>query len=185
MRAIEIVEYQHEWKTAFDQLYNYLKSHLSIDNPSIEHIGSTSVIGLAAKPVIDLVIIIDNELEFEKTKKDLERIDYIHVGDQGIPKREVFKLTKPNNFYRHHLYVAFKDSLALKNHLVLRNHLRNHNEDVIRYGDLKKSLAYMFPHDIDSYVEGKTNFIISILRQYDFTNEYLDEIISSNKKPIK
>lgn len=182
MRTIEIVDYQVEWKSAFEELSDYLKSHLSITNPRIEHIGSTSVIGLAAKPIIDLVIVIDNESDFQQVKTDLEHIDYLHIGDQGIAKREVFKLIKPNKFYPHHLYVAYKNALSLKNHLVLRNHLRDHPEDVKRYADLKKELAIKFTHDIDSYVEGKTEFIVSILKQYDFPSQHLNEIISSNKK---
>jgi GrpB-like predicted nucleotidyltransferase (UPF0157 family) len=137
---------------------------------------------LSAKPILDIVIVVGSKQEFEKVKKALENIHYAHVGDQGIKDREVFKLTKPGDFFSHHLYVALRDSLGLKNQLTFRDHLREHSEDVQRYGDLKKELAKRFPDDMGSYIEGKTEFIISILKQYHFDEDELKEIRNINKK---
>jgi GrpB-like predicted nucleotidyltransferase (UPF0157 family) len=81
----------------------------------------------------------------------------------------------------HHLYVIYKDALALKNHLTLKKHLQNNPIDKEAYCKLKRDLASKYPNDIDSYVTGKTDFIISILKQYDFTQEELDSIIQINK----
>lgn len=182
MSKIEVVDYRPEWQSYFESLKQHLMDNIHVKDIKIEHIGSTSVIGLAAKPIIDLVIIFNDLSEFEELKTDLERIHYIHVGDQGITGREVFKSAFPTEFPTHHLYAASKDAPALKNHLTLRDHLRKHPDDVKAYGNLKKRLAISYPNDIDSYIEGKTDFIVSILRQYDSDNEYIDTIIAQNKK---
>lgn len=182
LKKVVVVDYQKEWKQAFEVMKTFFQRNIDIPNIQIEHIGSTSVEGLSAKPIIDIVIVVDSKQEFEKVKKALENIHYTHTGDQGIKDREAFKLTKPGDFYNHHLYVALRGSLGLKNQLTFRDHLREHPEDVQRYGDLKKELARQFPDDMASYIEGKTEFVISILKQYNFDEDELEEIISINKK---
>ncbi|MBU1145645.1 MAG: GrpB family protein [Firmicutes bacterium] len=181
-KQVVVVDYQSEWRQEFEVMKAFFRRNINIPNIQIEHIGSTSVEGLSAKPIIDIVIVVNSTKEFEKVKKDLENVEYTHVGDQGIKNREVFKLTKPSNFYHHNLYVALQGSLGLKNQLTFRNHLRKHPEDVQRYGNLKKELAKRFSFDISSYIEGKTEFIISILQQYNFDENELMEIININKK---
>ncbi len=182
MKKIVVVEeYNPAWKEEFSKLYQYLQNNLTISLP-IEHVGSTSVIGLPAKPILDVVIIVTNVYEFNIVKQDLAKIGYIHVGNQGIRQREVFKLIEPNNFFKHHLYVAYQNSLGLRNILCIRDHLRSNPIDKIAYGELKKALAKKFSQDISSYIEGKTSFIISILKQYNFTEDELEKIININKK---
>ncbi len=178
-RHIIVTDYNPKWNFYFEELKVYLLNHIDSSLP-IVHIGSTSVQGLSAKPIIDLTIIVDSFNQFTLVKDALEKINYIHKGDQGIKDREVFKLTQPNIFYAHHLYVSYRESLSLKNNLTLKKHLENHPEDVKRYSDLKRSLAQKYPHDIDSYIKGKTHFIITILKQYNFTINELEEIIGYN-----
>lgn len=181
-KRVIVVDPQFEWNHAFEDIKTFLLKNIGVPNIQIEHVGSTSVVGLSAKPIIDIVIVFNSMDEFEIIKRCLENINYIHVGNQGIQDREAFKLTKPNDLYNHHLYVALRGSLGLKNPLTFRDHLRNHPNDVQRYGNLKKELAKQYPFDIDSYIEGKTDFIISVLKQYDFSQEELMEIIKINKK---
>lgn len=86
----------------------------------------------------------------------------------------------PENQSAHNLYVCPRDSVALRNHVTLRDHLRVHPRDVVAYSSLKKQLAARFPDDIRRYVEGKTDFILSILAQYGFTSDSLDSIRHAN-----
>lgn len=90
MRTNHVIveEYNPEWKNAFELIKNELLTVLNGKIDSIEHVGSTSVEGLAAKPIIDIDIVIDNN--FEEVKKALESIGYIYEGDLGIRGREAF-----------------------------------------------------------------------------------------------
>lgn len=180
-KHVVVVDYDTQWVNEFNTLKALFKKSITLD-VDIEHIGSTSVLHLAAKPIIDIMIVIDTFEEFEEVKRCLESIGYFHNGDQGIKQREVFKLKEENGSFRHHLYVGYRSALSLKNQFTFRDHLRSHPKDVIKYGNLKKELAKKYPYDIDSYVEGKTDFVIGILRQYDFSEEEINEIVGVNKK---
>ena len=147
---------------------------------AIEHVGSTSVEGLAAKPVIDIDIIIDSNLKFPVITKILNELGYKHKGNLGVNGREVFQCIKPD--FPHNLYVCLDKCTALKNHLILRNHLRENPLDRNHYSKLKKQLAQKYSHDIDLYIAGKTEFILSVLKKYDFNLEELEIIKNINKK---
>jgi GrpB-like predicted nucleotidyltransferase (UPF0157 family) len=84
-----IVEYNNEWPILFCKIRDELWKNLS-SIIAIEHIGSTSIKGMCAKPIIDIDIVINNETDFVKTKEELEKISYYHNGNQGIIDREAF-----------------------------------------------------------------------------------------------
>jgi len=137
-----IVEYNESWPEQFISLKNILENNLS-KIIRIEHIGSTSIIGMCAKPLIDIVIIImDN---FVITKYELDTIGYYHNGDQGIPGREVFK--RANNIYddtldtiHHHLYVCDKNNKELKKFIHFRNYLNENERTKLEYRRIKKEI---------------------------------------------
>ena len=167
-----IVEPYHPiWSEAFLNIKKELDFVLKDDVIAIEHVGSTSVVGLKAKPIIDIDIIIDDKGCFDQIKDKLKTIGYIHEGDQGIEGREAFGYEHKPHLMRHHLYVCYKDNFHLKRHLALRDHLRNHPKDVEAYGLLKEGLAKKYPYNIEKYIEGKSNFILNIYRQYDLDKE--------------
>ena len=122
-----IEEYNEDWKNQYEQIKNILENSLS-KTIKIEHVGSTSIPGMWAKPIIDIDIVIENIYDCEKTKKELEEIGYLHKGDQGIKGREVFKR---NNIIKneildkinHHLYVCTKDNEELRRHILFRDYL--------------------------------------------------------------
>jgi GrpB-like predicted nucleotidyltransferase (UPF0157 family) len=142
-------------------------------------VGSTAVAGLAAKPVIDLDIVISCRDELCKAVMALGRLGYEHQGNLGIEDRDAFR-TPPDGL-AHNLYVCPRESLALRDHIRLRDHLRTHPPDVAAYSALKKQLAEKFPHDMESYVEGKSAFILSILAQYGLSTDRLDSIQRESK----
>jgi len=146
----------------------------------IEHVGSTAVPGLAAKPVIDLDIVIPSQQELPLMVVRLAGLGYEYLGNLGIQDREAFSM--PENQPAHNLYVCPRDSVALRNHITLRDHLRVNPSDVVAYALLKNQLAEHFAHDIHRYVEGKSDFILSILAQYDFSAASLDSIRRANQK---
>ena len=144
----------------------------------MEHVGSTAVEGLAAKPIIDADIVIEGMADLDEVCRRLDAAGYDFLGDRGIEMRFAFRCREPA--FAHHLYVCIDGCLALRNHRILRQHLRHHEEDRLRYGELKRSLARRHPDDIDAYVRGKTAFITGILDDYGVGDEELHLIEEQN-----
>ncbi|TWI79455.1 GrpB-like predicted nucleotidyltransferase (UPF0157 family) [Lacibacter cauensis] len=166
-----IQEYTTSWTLNFQCIKTILADALTGIAVSFEHVGSTAVPGLAAKPIIDIDIILANRKDFESIKEKLAQIGYYHNGDQGIADREVFKrtgtLTLHNVLDRiaHHLYVCPAESEELKRHLLFRNYLRSNKQASNEYQQLKQQLAEEANHDRKLYAQLKEEkaFIESIL----------------------
>lgn len=165
-KYVIVEDYNPKWKDEFKSIENELLSVLSGKIISIEHVGSTSVEGLAAKPIIDIDVVIDQN--FEEVKKSLECIGYMHEGDLGIAGREAFNYENKPHLMLHHLYVCNKDNEELFRHITFRNYLRKHKEDREKYSDIKKEMALKYPKDIDSYIEGKQPVILDIYKKCGF-----------------
>lgn len=126
---------------------------------AVEHVGSTSVPGLAAKPVIDLAVIVRPE-DVPLAIRRLAEIGYVHRGDQGIPGREAFRT--PPGEEKHHLYVCVAGSAGVRDHLLFRDYLRAHPEVAREYADLKRRLAREHRDDRDAYQAAKAPFIDAV-----------------------
>jgi GrpB-like predicted nucleotidyltransferase (UPF0157 family) len=185
---IHIQEYTADWQQTFTALRAVYAAHLAGLVVAIEHVGSTSVPGLAAKPVIDIDLVIESRTQLPAVLEALAKLGYSHAGDQGITDREAFKRSSDLapidgggiHWQRHNLYVCVEGSIALKNHLTLRDHLRTHPADVQAYSDLKRKILEEDPYDIDRYIRLKTPFIIDILRRYGFDASALSDISRAN-----
>ena len=140
-----IVEYNPEWTAWFRQIKSFLLPHLP-QALAIEHVGSTSIPGMSAKLVIDIDVVIADYDEFNYTKNALERIGYLHVGDQGIFQREAFKRQpdppEPSilDEIPHHLYVCARDNPEFQRHILFRDYLRRHPEAVATYRQVKQEI---------------------------------------------
>jgi GrpB-like predicted nucleotidyltransferase (UPF0157 family) len=177
---VQVVEYNLEWPDHFHQLRDRIWPSVRDIAVAIEHVGSTAVAGLAAKPIIDLDIVIPSRSDLALTVARLGRLGYEHRGNLGIEDREAFWTSE--NQPAHHLYVCPQGSVSLRNHIAFRDHLRGRPHDAATYSRLKKQLAEQCAGEIDRYVEGKTNFILSILAQYGFSVDRLDSIRRANQR---
>jgi GrpB-like predicted nucleotidyltransferase (UPF0157 family) len=148
----------------------------------VEHVGSTSVPGLPAKPIIDISVVVPTGAAVAIAIERLSTLGYRHLGNLGIEGREAF--ASPNLPPRHHLYVCPSDSLALKNHLIVREHLRTNSEAATEYGAVKRRLAAQFSEDIDGYTEGKSVTILGILRTAGLSKIEIDTIERINRRPV-
>ncbi len=128
----------------------------------IEHVGSTSVEGLSAKPIIDIDVVIKDYTVFEEVVSALGSIGYRHEGDLGIAGREAFKYDGKDHLRKHHLYVCPEASPELKRHIAFRDYLRTHPDAVREYSRIKEEGARLYPYDIDRYIEHKSPFIEKI-----------------------
>lgn len=175
-----VVEYDPNWLHIFEQLHARVWPAVSDLALSVEHVGSTSVPGLAAKPVIDLNVVARSEQDVPALIERLATLGYVHRGNLGIEGREAFY--QPADLPRHHLYLSPQGSLGLRNHLTVRDHLRANPAIAREYGELKRRLARAFPDDIDGYIDGKTDFIVGILRRAGLHPEQVSSIEAANKK---
>lgn len=170
--GIEISTYDEKWVKYFLLLEDVLKNTLGDLIIRIEHVGSTSVIGLGAKPILDIDVVIEDYSVFSTIIKGLEKIGYYHQEKWSFEGREAFgrKDTlvpwdgKNTNWIDHHLYVCNKDSKELAKHLAFRNYLRNNPVAVAEYEHLKRDLAKR-AIDRATYSEGKTKFVNKIFEK--------------------
>lgn len=181
MKTIVVTDYDPQWPVYFEQIRAYLWPAIQDLATGVEHVGSTSVPGLAAKPIIDLDIIIPTADLLSPIVQRLEPLGYTHLGNLGIAGRDAFR--QLNDLPPHHLYVCPADSIGLQNHLTVRDSLRADPAAREAYGELKKRLAVAFPTDIDRYVDGKTDLIVTILQQGRFSADQLAAIQAANRLP--
>ena len=186
---IEIADYTAQWARSFEALRGVYERHLGGLIVSVEHVGSTSVEGLAAKPILDIDIVIEDAARLPAVAERLAHLGYAHRGDWGIEGREVFRAVEANvprelaaeQWYRHNLYVCLRGCTSLRNHLAVRAALRADAALVAAYGALKRRLAAECGDDLAQYVERKTAFLLEILQKSGFTPDELSAIEAANK----
>jgi GrpB-like predicted nucleotidyltransferase (UPF0157 family) len=154
---VVIVDYDPSWPATFEELRDRLAATLGPLAVAIEHVGSTAVPGLAAKPIIDLDVVIADQADLPTVIQRLRPLGYHHEGDLGVPGREAF--TTPAGAPSHHLYVCVVGTPALDRHLAFREALRADPRLVDAYGDLKRTLAARLSHDRSAYTEAKSAFV--------------------------
>lgn len=164
-RNIVVVPYDSNWKQQFEAIRAEIQDALGELALSIEHVGSTSVEGLSAKPIIDIDVVIEDESKLQAVIEKLAGIGYEHEGNLGIVGREAFGYTGKEHLQNHHLYVCTKDSPELMRHLAFRDYLRSHEEAVREYSRIKEEGAELYPKDIDGYISYKTGWIEKIYRE--------------------
>lgn len=162
---VRVVPYDEGWKNAFEDICSELKAALSDLAIAIEHVGSTSVPGLCAKPCIDIDVVIEDYSIFDRVVAKLADIGYIHEGDLGIREREAFKYIDKPHLMNHHMYVCPRHSEELRRHITFRDYLRSHPEAAQAYGAVKTRAAQLYPDNIDGYIEHKSDCIHQIYRQ--------------------
>ena len=151
--------YAPEWQSNFEAIKSELEKAIGGLIVGIEHVGSTSVTGLSAKPIIDIDVIIQDSSVFDSVVNALGNIGYIHEGNLGIADREAFKYSSKLHLQQHHLYVCPQNSTELRRHLVFRDFLRTHPDAVKQYSKVKEDAAALFPDDIDKYMAYKSSCI--------------------------
>ena len=151
-----VLPYNRDWKVDFQKIKNEIEQATGDLIIGIEHVGSTSVEGMSAKPCIDIDVIIKDYSVFDAVVSRLEEIGYIHEGDLGIKDREAFKYSDKTHLQKHHLYVCPMYSEELHRHIVFRDFLRSDAKAVKKYSLVKEKAAELFPDDIGKYIEYKS-----------------------------
>ncbi|NFV13981.1 GrpB family protein [Clostridium sp. FAM 1755] len=160
IRIIEVVPHNPEWKIKYqkeaDKIYNIMKEEIV----KIHHIGSTSIKGIYAKPVIDILVEVQDINNVDNYNKKMKSLGYIAKCEYGIKGRRFF--LKGLYHRTHHVHIFEKGDSEIERHINFRDYMREHKEEAKQYEELKKELALEFRYDIDSYCEGKDSFIKKI-----------------------
>jgi GrpB-like predicted nucleotidyltransferase (UPF0157 family) len=169
-------KYTSNWIHQFTAIQQLLENELKGIAITIEHVGSTAVPNLDAKPIIDIDIIYPEQKCFEDIKTRLLHLGYYHNGNQGIEDRDVFKRTgrlhhEVLDTIKHHLYVCPMGSNALERHILSRNFLRKNDWARLQYQQMKYELAEKANQDQKKYAALKECKV----------NDFIDTIISKEK----
>ena len=180
--VVEVVPYDEEWPDRFASIARVLETTLgTVPGAAVEHVGSTSVPGLAAKPVIDVDVIVDRE-HLPAAVTALESVGYVHRGDLGVTDREAFRA--PGDQPRRNVYVCVAGTLHVRNHLAIREVLRRRPDLREQYATVKLALAADPAMDIDSYLAGKSAVLQEVLAAADLTDEERLEIWRLNDPSV-
>ncbi len=159
--VVRLVPYSSEWIRYFEQEKGALHAALGDKILDIQHVGSTSIPGMLAKPIVDIAIAVADFDEARACIPQLESLGYEYKGEFGIPRRHYFVKGDPRLF---HLHMSEIDSLEWQNTLLFRDYLRDHPGAASEYAQLKQQLAARFPQDREAYLDGKSEFVQGILK---------------------
>ena len=169
---ITVVNYDPEWPSKYVQERDYITEILKDNCISVYHIGSTSVPGLAAKPIIDIMVGVRSLERVDTVAEKFSDIGYEYLGEFGIAGRRYLRKGGDERTHQIHIFQA-DDWNNIGRHLAFRDYMRTHEKERNQYAKIKKDLAQKFPYDIEGYCDGKENFVREMencaLAQYDGT----------------
>jgi len=156
-RVIEVINYDASWKGLFEREKALLFDAIGSNALSIEHIGSTSVEGLVAKPIIDILIEVISLTELDASNKQIMKLAYIAKGENGIPARRYFQ--KGGNERTHHVHAFQTGDMHLMRHRAFKAYLIAHPKVSFEYGQIKKQAIKNCDNNINRYMALKNQFI--------------------------
>jgi GrpB-like predicted nucleotidyltransferase (UPF0157 family) len=160
-REVELVPHNPDWSHQADEEAKRILAGLSIPVIGIYHIGSTSVAGIKAKPILDFVIEVEDLQDVIRAVPEFEAVGYVNKGEYGIPGRQFF--TRDINGDRtHHLHVFQTGHPDIERHTIFRDYLRANPDAAREYEILKEKLAKRFPKQSSNYTAAKSDFILSM-----------------------
>lgn len=166
---VQIVPHDSLWADIFQEERVRLESVLPGCFPDIQHIGSTAVAGLAAKPIIDIGIGVNHIPVISRCIPPLQSLGYTYLGDRR-KQGDHFLVKGPEEKRTFYLHVLAKDNPAWQNYLLFRDHLKQYSHDRHRYEKRKKRLAIVYAKDRDAYTQGKADLIEEILKRARYLN---------------
>ena len=157
MRKIEIVDYDPSWPARFEAECALVRGALGDVVVDIHHIGSTAVPGLAAKPIIDILLEVEDLVALDSLNSEMEAIGYRPMGELGIPGRRYFP--KGGDSRSHHVHAFVCGDPNVGRHLAFRDYLRRHPEVAREYAEVKRRVAQTCDNDSERYCAGKDAYV--------------------------
>ena len=169
---ITVLNYDPEWPLKYERERKAIAEILDGNGISIYHIGSTSVPGLAAKPIIDMMAVVRSLEKVDDARGKFSELGYEYLGEFGIAGRRYFRKGGDERTHQIHIFQA-DDWNNIGRHLAFRDYMRTHEKERAEYAKIKTALAQRFPYDIDGYCDGKDAFVREMekraLLEYDGT----------------
>ncbi|MGI6667592.1 MAG: GrpB family protein [Bacillota bacterium] len=156
-----VVDYNPEWPAMFQAEADKIARILGDNLVTIHHIGSTSVPGLRAKPIIDMMPVVKDITLVDKCNLQMEELGYEAMGEFGLPGRRYFRKGGHERTHHVHCY-SLSSAEEIERHLAFRDYLRAHPDVARAYGELKTGLAQEHPDDASAYMDGKDAFVKSV-----------------------
>jgi GrpB-like predicted nucleotidyltransferase (UPF0157 family) len=157
-----VVPYAPSWPDQFEAIRRRIAPALDGMRASVEHIGSTAVPGLVAKPIVDIDVVLEAAADLPDAIDRLEALGYVHQGDLGVVGREAFD--GPRELSYLHLYVVVDGSTPHQDHILLRDYLRQHPEAAARYSARKLEVAHLITDESrQAYLEAKASIVEELL----------------------
>jgi GrpB-like predicted nucleotidyltransferase (UPF0157 family) len=158
---VKLHPFTAEWRRHFEAEKALLQGAVGSYILDIQHVGSTSIPGMVAKPIVDIAIAVSDFEEARVCIQPIEGLGYEYKGENGIPRRHYFGKGDQRMF---HLHLNEINSLEWQNLILFRDYLCRHPEAVQEYVVLKIQLAAKYPRDRQAYLDGKAPFIERVLQ---------------------
>jgi GrpB-like predicted nucleotidyltransferase (UPF0157 family) len=159
--VVRLVPHDESWQRLFEEERERLETAVGEFVLDIQHVGSTSIPGIPAKPIIDMGVAVRNWEEAAVCIVPIEQLGYVYRGENGIPRRHFFGKGDPRSYNLHMNEVGSRD---WQNQILFRDYLRQHPETAAEYAALKMRLARQYERNRDSYLAEKAPFIEEVLR---------------------
>lgn len=163
--VVKLLNYTPAWKAAFEQEREKLNNAIGPYICAIEHIGSTAIGSICAKPIVDIAIALKGVKDIKKIIEPMRKIGYIYKGEQENSGRYFFK--PDTEIVKFHIHVMAIDNPLWISHTKFRDFLQNDNKTAKEYEDLKLTLQKNFPYNREEYTNGKDEFIKKTLKTID------------------
>lgn len=164
-RTYSIEEYNPDWVTKFEEIKKTLEDVFADKFVSIEHIGSTSVPGMKAKPLIDVLMIVETLEPFTHEKEIMVAKGYEWAENYILPNTMIFYKTENGDRKTENIHLCVRDSFKAKQFVYMRDYLRTHPDKAKEYTDLKEKLNKEFPNDYPAYRAAKNDFLKEVEKQ--------------------
>jgi len=162
--VVKLETYNPKWILEYEKEKVIIENCIRENIIDIQHVGSTSIEGLAAKPIIDIAIGISSLEEGYKCIEPLEQRGYVYKGEAGISGRLFFSKGDLHNT-THHIHVEQIDNINWRNQILFRDYLRLYADIRNEYDELKKKLALEYANDRETYTLEKSEFILDIIKR--------------------
>ena len=160
---VELEDFSLEWAKEYEAEEKLLKKVLGNRIVEIHHVGSTSIKGLKAKPVIDILVVLNSLEEINEVEELLKEYDYSNRGQQGVSDRYFFA-KGPEDARTHYIHFVEPKSNTYYNLVLFKRYLLEHEEYIKKYCDLKQELAEKYPDERKKYTAGKSEFITNVVK---------------------
>ncbi|WDZ78919.1 GrpB family protein [Ensifer adhaerens] len=164
-QPVEICAWSPEWPSQFAVKAKRIRSVLGERAIRIDHVGSTAIQGLAAKPIIDIQISVADLHSIEVLKEEMSVIGYMWRPLNGDLTKRYFREAPGNE--RTHIHVRALGSWSEQWSLLFRDYMRGHGEEHAPYAELKRALASRYQDDRVAYTEAKSEHLWGIVRRAD------------------